>query len=758
MADICGRVVHQMRRRNPGGPPESLDYEIINNQEYRESLKSRTRGTVKFKAVVRWSMFISIGLIVACIYKAIHVVTEHLADAKFDLLGEYVEHENLGVAWIVNTLIMAGLVLVGVGVVLYQPAAGGSGIPEVLAFLNGAAPRRAMDFRTLWCKIVGITCAVGAGLALGPEGPMIHIGAMVGVRLVRDLSKLNCMTALSQEKTRSKTLRNDRDERIFIACGSAAGISAAFRAPIGGTLFVLEEAISFFNSKLIFRTYVTCAVAYYFLGFISQGSSLNPGGFTAFSLLFVCTQGHAAIDVVYFACLGIMGGILGAVFNLISKRIHKFRRDYMTTSARKIADAMTVVLITSTFAVFLPSAFPCTPASHLVRHAGPPGYLNGDVCVSFELWTSLSNSTLPPEDVKTILEQSGLRTDGCAEGEYNELASLLQVSGHTAIRNLFVQGSYDVFSYRVLVTFFFVYFLLALITAGLSIPSGLVIPTVTIGSCLGRVFAMFINQFDKSVHHHSLVDPGVWAMIGTAAFWCGTGRLSVTVAVIILEITGNFRWLPALAVAVTTAKLSGDFCSHSLYHMLLSLKGVVFLPDTPTKAMDRKIVEQIMQVNPVVLNISETVSGIRNVLGSNTHNGFPVVEYSTGRRRLAGLILREQLNHHLAAQYRPDDEVVDIGRLMHLSPHMVTPHFTASQAYTLFRNLGLRHLCVINRDSYVIGIITRKDLIGTAHYDEAMTDVEVFAEHTLNSLQRTVEAGRRTFNKRFSVDAQGGLG
>eukprot|EP01137_Pigoraptor_chileana_P022069 Opistho-2@86545 len=548
MADVCGRLVHKLRPRKPGGPVESLDYEIINNQEYRESIKARTRKTVKFKAVIRWFMFVAIGLIVACIYKAIHVVTEHLADAKFDLLAEYLEHGQSGVAWIVNTIIMVGLVLIGVGVVLYQPAAGGSGIPEVLAFLNGAAPPRAMDFRTLVCKIIGITCAVGAGLALGPEGPMIHIGAMVGVRLVRDLSKLNCFHALSDEKSRSKTLRNDRDERIFIACGSAAGISAAFRAPIGGTLFVLEEAISFFNSKLIFRTYVTCAVAYYLLGFMSQGTSLNPGGFTAFSLAFVCTQGHAAIDVLYFAVLGIMGGLLGAFFNVISKRIHKFRRDNMTTAGRKIADAMAVVVITSTLAVFLPFAFSCTPARHLVEHAGVDGMYDPDVCVSVQLWTDINNASISSEAVTEQLHGMDLRTERCPDGEYNELASLFHVSGHTAIRNLFVQGSYNVFSFSTLVTFLIVYFFLALITAGLSIPSGLVIPTVTIGSCLGRLFALFINKYDKEVHGYDLVDPGAWAMIGTAAFWCGTGRLSVTVAVIILEITGNFRWLPALAL------------------------------------------------------------------------------------------------------------------------------------------------------------------------------------------------------------------
>eukprot|EP01137_Pigoraptor_chileana_P022070 Opistho-2@86546 len=206
---------------------------------------------------------------------------------------------------------------------------------------------------------------------------------------------------------------------------------------------------------------------------------------------------------------------------------------------------------------------------------------------------------------------------------------------------------------------------------------------------------------------------------------------------------GQLQVASGARFAVTAAKLSGDFCSHSLYHILLNQKGITFLPDTPTKAMDRKMVDQIMQLNPVVLSISETVASIKSVLASNTHNGFPVVEFGSGKRRLAGLLLREQITNYFASNYQPDETIVNLGSIMHLSPQMVTIQFTASQAYTLFRNLGLRHLCVINRDFDVVGIITRKDLIGNAHYDEAMTDVEVFAEHTLASLRHTVDLSRR---------------
>ena len=62
--------------------------------------------------------------------------------------------------------------------VLYQPAAAGSGIPEIIGFLNGTKIKDIFKLQTLIVKFLSCAFAVGAGMPVGYEGPMIHLGSL----------------------------------------------------------------------------------------------------------------------------------------------------------------------------------------------------------------------------------------------------------------------------------------------------------------------------------------------------------------------------------------------------------------------------------------------------------------------------------------------------------------------------------------------------------------------------------------------------
>lgn len=74
---------------------------------------------------------------------------------------------------------------------------------------------------------------------------MVHTGACIASLLGQGGSRKYHLTC-----TWLRYFKNDRDRRDLITCGAAAGVAAAFRAPLGGVLFALEEAASWYLRHL----------------------------------------------------------------------------------------------------------------------------------------------------------------------------------------------------------------------------------------------------------------------------------------------------------------------------------------------------------------------------------------------------------------------------------------------------------------------------------------------------------------------------
>src|SRR6185437_4748573 len=158
------------------------------------------------------SVFIGIfsGLAVVCFRYAIEW-------CKMYLLGAEITATPLRLI-LVPTL--AGLVI-AVLVIHVFPLARGSGVNQTKAALyiyNGYIP-----FRTAIGKFITAALAIGSGQSLGPEDPSLQIGAGLASALGRKLH-------LSRDRM-----------RLIAPVGAAAGLAAAFNAPISAVLFVIEE-------------------------------------------------------------------------------------------------------------------------------------------------------------------------------------------------------------------------------------------------------------------------------------------------------------------------------------------------------------------------------------------------------------------------------------------------------------------------------------------------------------------------------------
>jgi chloride channel protein, CIC family len=122
-----------------------------------------------------------------------------------------------------------------------SPYASGSGIPQVEAALAGDLPPAPPHL--ILVKFVGGLLAIGTGLALGREGPSVQIGAVVAHHVGRVFR------------------RNAADCRVLLAAGAGAGLAVAFNAPIAGAVFVLEELVRRFDTRIAIAALGTSAAA-----------------------------------------------------------------------------------------------------------------------------------------------------------------------------------------------------------------------------------------------------------------------------------------------------------------------------------------------------------------------------------------------------------------------------------------------------------------------------------------------------------------
>ncbi|MCB9915009.1 MAG: H(+)/Cl(-) exchange transporter ClcA [Planctomycetes bacterium] len=136
-------------------------------------------------------------------------------------------HDGLS-AWSGAPALLASMAvtatLVGVALWLvrrFAPEAAGSGVQEIEGALEGTRPVRWR--RVLPVKFLGGVCALASGMVVGREGPTVQMGAQFG-GLVNEVLRLRREAA-----------------HALLAAGSAAGLAAAFNAPLSGVLFVIEE-------------------------------------------------------------------------------------------------------------------------------------------------------------------------------------------------------------------------------------------------------------------------------------------------------------------------------------------------------------------------------------------------------------------------------------------------------------------------------------------------------------------------------------
>ena len=497
----------------------------------------------------KWTLVVSTGLLIAFTGGFVTVLTEALTEWKLETCYKLMEEGDHGAAFFAYQFITLFLVLCAGLLCWKEPAAAGSGIPEIKAYLNGVNLNSVVRIPVLVAKVLGMCFSCASGLPLGKEGPMIHAGSIIGAAV----SQGNTISiGFNTSWSVFQDLRNDHIKRDFVTFGAAAGVAAAFRAPIGGILFTLEEGASFWSTETTFRAFICAVVTQLTVGLLfpeQATSATHMFAFWQFDNLFDGRSNYRVYELPLFIAMGIAGGGLGALFNNINEWISLYRKKNFAGEANKWKRfvELVVIALTMSFISFIFSACwqVCTPMPEVMET------------------TSLQEAQLI----------SHLVHFQCGEEEYNQLATLYFNSGDGAMRQLFhireVNGvGLDSFESGPLILFFVPYFFLAAITSGVLAPAGLFVPTLLAGAAFGRLIGHWMNFFSAG----NVADSGTYALIGAAAVLGGMARMTIAGTVIMLEACGNITYLLPLMVTFAASRYAGNAINESMYDMQIHLK------------------------------------------------------------------------------------------------------------------------------------------------------------------------------------------
>ncbi|KAF2497913.1 hypothetical protein BU16DRAFT_548896 [Lophium mytilinum] len=491
-----------------------------------------------------------------------------------------------------------------------------------------------------------------------------------------------CCCANLFMKLFSNVNSNEARKREILSAAAAAGISVAFGSPIGGVLFSLEQLSYYFPDKTMWQSFVCAMVAAVTL------QAFNP--FRSGKLVLYQVTYHSGwhgFEMIPFALLGILGGLYGGLFIKLNMRIAEWRKTNPIFKG-PIVEVAVVTLITAL--INFPIKFMRAQASELV-------YFLFAECVD------LTDDTL------------GL----CKSGKANTgVVALLLISALLG-------------------------FVLASITFGLQIPAGIILPSMAIGALYGRAIGLIVEVWQAN-HPNFIafascepdvpcVTAGTYAIIGAASALGGATRMTVSIVVIMFELTGALTYVLPIMIAVMISKWVGDAISpRGIYESWIHLNGYPFLdnrddnsssiPDVPASQVMTRI-EDLM----VITATGHTIQSLRNLLSAHAFRGFPVID-NPRDAILLGYISRAELSFALSTAlsdsrnltadteaYFSHQPLSDPTTSLDLRPWMdhtpITLNAKASFQLTvsMFQKLGLRYVLFVDRGT-LKGLLTKKDV------------------------------------------------
>ncbi|KAJ4367500.1 hypothetical protein N0V83_007083 [Neocucurbitaria cava] len=483
---------------------------------------------------------------------------------------------------------------------------------------------------------------------------------------------------------------NGRKMRELLSAACSSGLSVAFGAPIGGVLFSYEEISTYFPRKVLWRAFLCSLTAAMVL------KELNPTG-TGKLVLFETNYGtdYKPVHYLAFLLLGVAGGIFGGLFCKLNFLWSKWFRAFTIIKKNPVLEVFLVVLATA-----------------LLQFPNPLTREPGDIIIKNLLVDCNDNSTS-------------------------------QHSSWVCRNELSDETSWPYIGYLLYGTL--AKLVLTIITFGIKVPSGVIIPALDAGAFFGRLIGQLIPS----------ISPGIFAMVGAAAFLAGVSRMTISLAVIMFELTGQLSYVVPHMLAILVAKWVADAISEEgVYDLAQTVLGHPFLdPDVAIQIVRKRkmCAEVLVPPQRTMQEITVLVPGTNKVaytllkeklaklkerglmdaglvlVQCHGDSSIPILqgyisqsELEFGLTRLVPATIPGQsdfqirlLGHEVDDAPSPDALEVDLTPFVDRTPLSICAKAPLEYVVEMFSKLGLRYLCVTEEGTgRLVGVIIKKRLVG----------------------------------------------
>ncbi|EGW34409.1 uncharacterized protein SPAPADRAFT_133563 [Spathaspora passalidarum NRRL Y-27907] len=410
----------------------------------------------------------------------------------------------------------------------------GSGVPEVKTILSGFVIRRFLGTYTLIAKTSALIFAIASGMALGKEGPYVHLATCVGNIMSRYFPFI---------------YDNELLKKQILSASASAGVALAFGSPLGGVLFILEEINNYLPSHTLFQIFFCAIISTLFLKF------LNPYG-TGNTVLFELRyfSDWKPVELILFIIVGIAGGLFGAGFVKFVRWWPKKFRTLKPIQNHPVFEVFCISLVTGLVTFWNP--YTKQASTELVLDLATP-------CSAHELDRSLCPTT---ED-QYVREMGSLLFAFIVKVILTFITFGLRVPCGIYVPSMVAGALYGrLFS--------------------MSIQWASLVFNRNEGeqNALGSTFKAM--GLICSPNSPECVDMGIYAMISAGAFMAGVTRMNITIVTILFELTSSYTYVLPISIAIAVANWSGGlFEKNSLYEAMLISNDYPFM-SPETEAID----------------------------------------------------------------------------------------------------------------------------------------------------------------------------